>query len=168
MTGFRYPNTMNPFNISPEGNGKASAPDKGFRCECGKWIGVVLASGIGCGAIIAAPPAADAVQVAAPVSHVMLHRLPSHDSEPEHPEGPDQTFDGPAALYSVTAATSHLTTISLPAVRKLKLMPIDGGAVPTSTVVGPWWVTPQMTSPPLGQPGPPDEAEATMYPQAHI
>jgi hypothetical protein len=94
-----------------------------------------VGSGVeGCGAIIMAPPAAGAAQVVVPGNHVMLHSLPSHDSEPEHPEGPDQTFDGPAAPYSATVTTSHLT-ISLRTARKLT--PTDGGAASTSTVVGP-------------------------------
>jgi hypothetical protein len=117
-----------------EGDGKNSCTDKGFCRKCGKRIGVALASCVGCGAIIMAPPAAGAAQVVVPGNHVMLHSLPSHDSEPEHPEGPDQTFDGPAALYSATATTSHLT-ISLRTARTMT--PTDGGAASTSTVVGP-------------------------------
>lgn len=137
---------MNTINMPSVGNGKAHGSDKGFCHRCGKWMGVTLASCMGCGTIIVAPPsAADATQAVVPVNHVMLHRLPSHDSDSEHPEGPDQTFDGPADLYSVTAATSHLT-IGMPTAKKLT--PVDGGAVSTSTVVGPWWVIPEMTSPP--------------------
>ena len=139
MANSEYHNGMSYFNAPPVGNGKDSGPGKGTCRRCGKWVGMALASCIGCGAIIAAPPAAGAAQVVVPVSHIMLHRLPGHDSEPEHPEGPDQTFDGPAALYSATAATSHLT-ISLPAARKLT--PADGGAVSTSTAVSPRRLSP--------------------------
>ncbi len=49
------------------------------------------------------------------------------DSESPHPAEVEQTFDGPAALYSATASTTHF----------VRHVVSNGGAVSTSYVAGP-------------------------------
>ncbi len=60
-----------------------------------------------------------------------LVREAAGDSEPFHPAEPDQTFDGPAAIYSATVATSR--PASLPRYGGgAGSRRYNGGAVPTS------------------------------------
>ena len=62
-----------------------------------------------CGAIIAASPAVGVVDAAPrmPGHHLWYAPKAAGDSEPFHPAEPEQTFDGPAAIYSATVATSR-------------------------------------------------------------
>jgi len=82
----------------------------------------VAAAGLCTGGAITAAGAAPPALV--PMHHLRLTTVDAGDFESPHPAEPGQTFDGPAALYSVTASTTHL----------IRTLPLHGGAASTTYI----------------------------------
>jgi hypothetical protein len=87
-------------------------------------VTVTAASLCTCGAFVVVSPVPPAF---VPLHEVKLTAMDASDSESPHPEAPDQTFDGPSALYSATASTTHL----------VRHVVRNGGAASTTYIAGP-------------------------------
>jgi hypothetical protein len=83
--------------------------DVTFCQKCLHWVKVTAVGLCTCGAVLAASPSAGAADQSLyiPGHHLKFTPLAS-DSEPNHPTEPNQTLDGPSALYSGTASTTQL------------------------------------------------------------
>jgi hypothetical protein len=89
-----------------------------------------VASGVcACGAIITATPAIaiTPAPVVIPAQYPGYQAWSPGNSKPFDPAEPDPTFDGPAALYSATASTTHF----------VRHVVSSGGAAPTAYLAGP-------------------------------
>jgi hypothetical protein len=82
--------------------------DVTFCQKCLHWVKVTAVGLCTCGAVLSAAPSAGAApSTSGPAHHLWYVPDTGGDSEPFHPAEPDQTFDGPAAIYSATVATSR-------------------------------------------------------------
>jgi hypothetical protein len=95
-----------------------------YCLHCRSWVTVTAASLCACGAFVVVSPVPPAF---VPLHEVKFSAVDAGDSESPHTPEAEQTFDGPAALYSATASTTHLARHVLS----------NGGAAPTTYVAGP-------------------------------
>lgn len=77
-----------------------------------------------CGAFVVVSPAPP---VFVPLHEVKFMSVDRGDSQSPHPPEVDQTLDGPAALYSATASTTHF----------VRHVVSNGRAAPTTYIAGP-------------------------------